>query len=148
MVLIDIENLLGTPMPTTLEVDLVLAALADLIPGFNEAQRVVACSHRAARTVSFACPTERRLWRSGPDGADLALLDVLETEHVEERFDSVTICSGDGIFASVTARIAEHGVDTTVVALKGHLAARLKLAARNVAYLPRLVALAPTQDAS
>ena len=89
MVLIDIENMAGTPTPTSLEVELVMAALAELVPGFNEAHRVVACSHRAARTVAFACQKERQRWRSGLDGADLALLEVLETEHVDERFEYV-----------------------------------------------------------
>jgi hypothetical protein len=148
MVLIDIENVVGTPTPSSLEVELVMAALAELVPGFNEAHRVVACSHRAARTVAFACKKERQRWQSGPNGADLALLEILETEHVDERFDHVTICSGDGIFAEATAWLAEHGVDTTVVALKGHLAARLELAAHHVAYLTPAAALAPTGDAA
>lgn len=149
IVLVDIENLVGTASPTSEEVEAVMAALGEVVPGFGDAHRVVACSHRAAHTVAFACPTERRLWRSGPDGADLALLEVLEDEHVDERFEYVTICSGDGIFSAVAARLARHGVDTTVVALKGHLATRLELAARHVAYLPSAgVALAPTGSAN
>jgi NYN domain len=147
MILVDIENLAGTPTPTAHDVKLVMAALAELVPGFDEAHLEVACSHRAARTVAFACPPARHHWRSGPNGADLAL-QVLEDEHVADRFEYVTLCSGDGIFTAVTARLAEHGVDTTVVALKGHLAARLELAARRVAYLPPAAALAPTGSAS
>jgi hypothetical protein len=149
IVLVDIENMAGTPSPTTGEVEAVMAALREVIPGFNEAQRVVACSHRAALTVSFACLAERHLWRSGPDGADLALLEVLEDEHVADRFEYVTICSGDGIFTAVAAQLGERGVDTTVVALKGHLATRLELAARHVAYLPlAAMELAPTGSAN
>jgi hypothetical protein len=149
IVLVDIENLIGIAWPTSGEVEAVMIALAAVVPGFGEAHRVVACSHRAAHTVAFAYPTARHLWRSGPDGADLALLEVLEDEHVAERFEYVTICSGDGIFASVAARLAEHGVDTTVVALEGHLATRLELAARHVAYLPpAAAALAPTGSAN
>lgn len=147
LILIDIENLVGSPTPTSLEVEVVMAALVGL-PGFNEAHRVVACSHRAAQAVAFACKTERQQWRSGPDGADLALLEILETEHVDDRFESVTICSGDGIFAPSVARLAKNGVNTTVVAPKGHLAARLKLAARHVTYLQPAPALAPTGDAA
>jgi hypothetical protein len=144
MVLIDIENLAGTPSPTSAEVAAVMATLAEIVPGFGEAHRIVACSHRAAHTVAFACPLVRHLWRSGPDGADLALLEVLEDEQVADRFEYVTICSGDGIFTDAAARLAGHGVDTTVVGLKGNLAARLELAARHVAYLPPAAALAPT----
>ena len=59
---------------------MVRKALADVVPDFKTAQRIVACSHHAARTVAFAFPGARHLWRSGPNGADLALLDVLENE--------------------------------------------------------------------
>jgi hypothetical protein len=149
MALMDIENLAATPSPTAFDVERVIAALAEAVPGFDDAQLIVACSHRAAATVASACPSARHLWRSGPDGADLALLEVLEDEHVEERFEYVTICSGDGIFAAAAARLAEHGVDTTVVALKGHLAARLELAAQHVVLLPpTAISIIPTGSAS
>jgi hypothetical protein len=148
LVLIDIENLAATPSPTTREVQMVIGALRDAIPGFDQAQRIVACSHHAAATVAFAFPSARQLWRSGQDGADLALLDVLGGEHVEERFSQVTICSGDGIFAASTARLAVSGVDVSVVSLQGHLSTRLELAARTVVLLPLIEELALTGRAS
>jgi hypothetical protein len=92
MVLIDIENLAATPSPTALDMELVMAELAEIVPGLAEAQVVIACSHRAAVTVAFAYPSARHLWRSGPNGADLALLDVLGNEHVEQRFEYLTKC--------------------------------------------------------
>jgi len=136
LILVDIENLAATPSPTTREVVMVMSAVREVVPGFDEAQREVACSHHAAPTVAYACPDARHLWRSGPDGADLALLDVLENERADERFVRVTICSGDGIFASKAARLGSVGVDVTVVSLEGHLAARLRLAAHSVVLLP------------
>ena len=89
----------------------------------------------------------RHLWRSGPDGADLALLDVLENERVDERFERVTICSGDGIFVPSAAWLAGADVDVTVVSLPGHLATRLQFAARNVTLLP-VASVAETGTAS
>jgi hypothetical protein len=77
----------------------------------------------------------QRVWGSGLNGADLALLGVLDNERVDDRFGHVTICSGDGIFAVSAARLGGAGVDVTVVSLKGHLAARLELAARYVRVL-------------
>lgn len=147
LILIDIENLIGTPSPTCEEVEMSEAVLRLVLPGFDAAQRIVACSHHAAHTVAFGFPGARHLWRSGPDGADLALLDVLENERVDERFERVTICSGDGIFAASAARLAAAQVDVTVVSLPGHLATRLQLAARYVTHLP-VVALASTGNAS
>lgn len=135
LVLVDIENLAGTPSPTGKEVATVVNALRDVLPSFDRSQRIVACSHHAAATVAFNFPLARRLWRSGPDGADLALLSVLDNERVDDRFGHVTICSGDGIFAASAARLGGAGVEVTVVSLRGHLAARLQLAARSVLYL-------------
>lgn len=140
MVLIDIENLAATPSPTAAQVQAVRAALGDAVPGFDQMPRIVACSHHAAGVVAFEFPGARHLWRSGQDGADLALMDVLQNEHVDERFRHVTICSGDGIFAEAAAWLACRGVDVTVIALVGHLAARLQLAARHVCYLVPTVA--------
>lgn len=135
LILIDIENITATPDPTADEVVAAIAALRRAVPGFDASQRIVACSHRAAPTVAFAFPRARHLWRSGPDGADLALLGVLENEDVDERFERVTICSGDGIFAPVAAWLGGADVDVTVVSLCGHLAMRLQLAARHVTLL-------------
>jgi hypothetical protein len=136
LILIDVENLAATPSPTFEQVELLVATLRAVVPGFDCDQKIVACSHHAAHTVPFAFPTARYLWRSGPDGADLALLDVLENERVDERYERVTICSGDGIFASTAAWLAVAGVEVTAVSLAGHLAARFQLAARQVSLLP------------
>jgi hypothetical protein len=135
LVMIDIENLAATPSPTVKEVQAVKAALGGIVPGFDDSQRIVACSHHAAPAVAFEFPGARHLWRSGRDGADLALMDVLENEHVDERYRSVIICSGDGIFAEAGAWLAGRSVDVTVIALQGRLAARLQLAVRDVQYL-------------
>jgi hypothetical protein len=134
--LVDIENLTGTPSPTCKEVETTKAALRQVVPGFDDAQHIVACSHHAAPTVAFAFGCARHLWRSGLDGADLALLDALENERVDERFSRVTICSGDGIFAASAGWLACADVDVRVVSLPGHLSARLRLAARYVSFLP------------
>lgn len=140
LVLIDIENMAGTPSPTALDVDQVKAALRTAIPDLEQAQCVVACSHRAAAVVSFGFPAALRRWRSGIDGADRALMGELSDLRVMKRFGKVTICSGDGIFTESIAAIAELGVETTVVSLQGHLSKRLKCAARSVV----LVALGDT----
>lgn len=136
LILIDIENLAGCPAPSAYEIEAVIALLRSCIPGYDDDQQIVACSHHAAPAVAFAFPSARRIWRSGRDGADLALLDVIETEGVADRYQRVTLCSGDGIFAEAVAALASRGVDVTAVSLAGHLATRLRLAARNLVLLP------------
>src|SRR4051812_22709503 len=117
LVLVDIENLAATSSPTEAEVEAVVSALRDVLPRFDCAQRIVACSHHAAPNVAFLFPPARHLWRSGPNGADLALLSVLDNERIDDRFGHVTICSGDGIFATSAARLGGSGVDVTVISL-------------------------------
>jgi hypothetical protein len=55
------------------------------------------------------------LARYEPDGADLALLDVLQHEDVAERFTHVVIGSGDHLFAEEAACLAAQQVCVTVV---------------------------------
>ena len=148
LVLIDVENMAAKSSPTARDAREVRAHLRLAIPDFDTAQRIVACSHHAARKVAFAFPRARHLWQSGQDGADLALRDVLENEHVDRRFGRVTLCSGDGIFAASIAALGGADVDTTVVAWRGRLARALELAARHVVWLPVTGWLSGTEDAS
>ena len=91
----------------------------------------VACSHHAAPEVAFGCTGYcRRRWRSGADGADLALLEVLEQEPVLGRYDAVTIVSGDGIFAEALSWLGNAGVSTTVVSNSTSLSTKSRLASR------------------
>ena len=140
LILIDIENLTATPSPTKTEVESAIAELRSAVPDYDDDQRVVACSHHAATTVAFAFAGTRQLWRSGRDGADLALLDVLKNERVADRYDRVTLCSGDGIFTDTVAWLAGRGVEVTVVSRAGGLSTRLRLAARYVTVLPAVAA--------
>lgn len=126
--LVDIENLTGTPTPTG---DAVRSWRQEYTSRFVASGDfvVVASNHLAFATVGFAWTGARHLVRSGPDGADLALLDVIADERVEKRFSSVVIASGDGIFTEAAAWLASHGVQVKVVTRPGSLARRLQLAA-------------------
>jgi hypothetical protein len=90
----------------------------------------LATSHHGARIAWLAWPNVRRLIRSGENGADLALLDVLESEHVPERFSTVIIASGDGIFADPAAALQTADCEVRVVCRHGALSRRLALAVR------------------
>jgi len=146
---VDVENLVGSPNFTELEAARVHRAYAEVAPGGRIDQLVLATSHHAAVPAWFGWPaTARRLVRSGADGADLALLDVLSKESVEARFEHVVIGSGDGIFAFEAARLQAAGLDVTVVTRRGALSRQLRFAVRDVRYIdeprarPRLVVLA------
>ena len=140
LVILDIENMAGSPNPTPAELVQIHDQLADVIDGYDDLPCIVACSHRAAPIVMFAFPKALRRLQSGPNGADMALLREMCEHRVMNRYAKVTLCSGDGIFTDEVAHLGWAGVEVTVVAHEGSLANRLRLAAA------RVVTLAPPDE--
>jgi NYN domain len=132
---VDIENLAGAPVPT---LDLVTEVqgryLACLAFGADD-QVVLASSHLGLLSAGLGWPHARYRVRSGKDGADLELIDVLEHENVAARFTHVVIGSGDGLFGHAAASLAARGVRITVVSRWGSLAHDLARVAGDVIYL-------------
>jgi hypothetical protein len=93
---------------------------------------VVACNHGAALAVGLGWPGARVLLRSGCDGADLPVLDVIANEAIGDRFACLVLGSGDGCFAQALARLGQMGLDVTVISNRRALSRRLQLAARHV----------------
>ncbi len=91
-------------------------------------------SHIGLIPVGTNWDRARYVVRSGRDGADLALLEVI-AENVVTRFESVVLASGDRIFAPAVADLAAAGVATTVIGRRGHIARALHQAAARVIYL-------------
>ena len=136
--LIDIENLLGNPRPDAESVCQARDAYESQVLVGKDDLVVVACNHGCALSVGLSYKGARLIVRSGPDGADLALLEVLDEGDVAERFDAVVIASGDGIFTDAVALLGDMRVPAIVVARPDSLARRLRLAAGG-----RLVAFDP-----
>jgi hypothetical protein len=130
--LVDLENLARNPRPCKAEVAAVRARYLDLVPTGRHDLVTVGINHGALLSAGCGWPEARLVVRSGPDGADLALVNVLRSEQVERRFDSVVVASGDGIFVDQVARLATAGCAVTVVARRRSLARRLRLAAPTV----------------
>jgi len=143
LVILDVENMVGTPNPTPAELEQVHDQLAQAIDGYDQLPCIVACSHHAAPVVMFAFPTALRRVQSGSNGADLALLREMGEHRLMSRFEKITLCSGDGIFTDEVARLGWAGVEVTVVANEGSLASRLRLAAAHVVTLAPQAELEP-----
>lgn len=133
--LIDVENLTGSPSPTPDYVRWSQLAYEALHVGPTDLV-VIAYSHHAAPSVRWEWRRARHLWRSGKDGADLALLGVIAQERVAERFDSVVLASGDGIFTDAVARLGTQGVEVTVVSRPESLSRSLRMAASRHVLFP------------
>ena len=132
---VDIENLAGAAVPTLARVTEIQSQyLASLRFGVDD-QVVLASSHLGLLSAGLGWPHARHLVRSGKDGADLELIDVLEHENIAARFRHVVIGSGDGGFSRAAAELMTRGIHVTVVSRWGSLAYELAKAADDVIYL-------------
>jgi hypothetical protein len=130
--LVDIENVCGNARPGILDVHAMREHYQELVCPVPDDHVVVACNHGAALNVGLGWPGARMMMRSGVDGADRALLSVVENEGIAVRFEGVVIASGDGIFAEAAALLAGCGLSVTVVSRERALSRRLRLAAACV----------------
>jgi hypothetical protein len=132
---VDVENLAGDQLPSLCQVREAQGLYADCL-GFGAMDQVeVASSHLTLLNAGLGWPHAHYRIRSGPDGADLALLDVLRHENIAKRFTHLAIGSGDHLFAEEVAHLAAQGVWVTVVSRRGSLSSRLALAAHEVIFL-------------
>lgn len=115
--LLDIENLLGGSRFNAAQV----AQFRDFYLLHNhvadDAHIVIATSSaQGVVEAGLGWQHTRTIFQTGHDGADLALLDVINSEHVVERFTKIVIASGDGIFAQAADAMFNQGVNVTVFA--------------------------------
>jgi len=122
--LVDIENLVGY-RHLNVEAATATAKLYRTAAAHRPGDlTVVAASHHNGFAAKAAFPEATVRWRSGRDGADLALLDALHEFNLD-RFDRVVIGSGDGIFTDQAEACQHHGLSVSVVARLGSIAERL-----------------------
>jgi hypothetical protein len=133
--LVDIENLAGAAIPSRLQVMDVQHRYARRMAVGGDDQVIMASNHLALVNAALGWPHARYRVRSGPNGADLELLDVIEYENVATRFTHVVIGSGDGMFGDAAAGLSAGGVRVTVVSLQRSLSPSLARADRDVIYL-------------
>lgn len=127
--LIDLENLVGSGHVTEETARYTCTAYAALgVVGPND-QVIVAVSHHNLWAAWYGWPHVRCEARSGPDGADLLLQEIMASERLAVRFDLAVLATGDGGFAAATAALIEAGLPVGVIAPRGRLSARLRLAA-------------------
>lgn len=135
--LLDIENLTASSLPTTAEVTTVMTLYRSIVPIGPMDQFIVAVNHKALVPAGIAFRGVQLLARSGPDGADRALVETAYVDRLGQRFDRVVIGSGDGFFTELAIWLLTQGVRVTVVSRRGSLSWRLYAAVRDsVAFEP------------
>lgn len=130
MALLDMENLVGEPLPSAEACDRVQLFVRSIWDG-AQFPVVAACSHLAAKTAAFSWPEARWKFRSGKDGADFALIEELTPGYVARRFTHIILGSGDGIFSEHVDALVAVGVAVTVLSRKAALSNKLQQAATN-----------------
>lgn len=144
--LIDIENLCGQAAVTVDRAREARAAYEKRI-AIGPHDHVVIASARASVFAAYTVwPEARRMWRDGKDGADICLASVIAHEHIERRYGSVVLASGDGGFTEFVDYLTARGTRVTVVTGGSHLSHRLSVAASKIVCL-RLPELAPLAQA-
>ncbi len=144
---IDLENLMGTAAPTPEEVRFAYAAYTLAAAPEHQDRWVLGTSHFCAQRAWLVWPTHcKRVTRSGPNGADLALLSFLEVPQNITPFSHITIGSGDGIFATKATELRSQGIEVTVVSRPSSLSGRLAAVASAVRHLMPLDSAASADD--
>ena len=136
--LVDIENLAGDSLPSLGQIREAQGLYSGCLAFGAMDQVEIASSHLTLLNAALGWPHAHYRVRSGPDGADLALLDVLRHENVAQRFTHVAIGSGNHLFAEEAARLAAQSVWVSVVSRRRGLSRQLELAAREVMFLDTL----------
>lgn len=140
LILIDIENISGGAIRTLAEARWVQRMLDSTLGLRHQEQVIIGVSKTGAIHAGPVWSSARMVVGTGVDGADHALLNVLNNENIADRFDEVVLVSGDGIFTETVATLGGHGVKVTVVAHRTSLAKRLQMAAsQTVSFAPRQI---------
>jgi len=127
--LVDLENVIGSGNLTECAVREARAAYVGRVAVGAGDHVIVATSHHNLLAAGFGWPDARHLVKSGHNGADLALQEVMAGERLEQRFGACILVTGDGGFAHSVAALIARGLRVGVIAPMGRMSASLRLAA-------------------
>jgi hypothetical protein len=129
--IIDPENLVGSGSCSEAQVSALHSEYTALAVGSSDLA-LVASSHFNQMAVAFGWMDGFHLVRSGPSGADLALIHAYREVPNMDSFDGIVIASGDGIFEDIALDAVTRGLPVTVVVGAGALSKRLRMMATQV----------------
>ena len=135
--LIDAENLVGASLLSANDVRRLCGAYLTAVPFGPFDQVILASSHASVLALQMGWPGARYKMKSGKDGADICLAEVVVEEHLEERFEHVYFGSGDGGLAPFAAHLESRGVHVTAVSRLRSLSPKMRLATTNVVFIDR-----------
>lgn len=132
--IIDPENLVGSGSCSEAQVSALHSEYTASMLGCRDLA-LVASSHFNQVPVAFGWMDGFHLVRSGPSGADLALIQAYREVPNVGSFDGLVIASGDGIFEEIALDAVRRGLPVTAVVGVGALSRRLRMMATQVIWL-------------
>lgn len=131
---IDVENLCVEPLGAGTEEALHAITTALSVGNWHEGDHVRIAA-KAVLMLHFAWHVSMQSSMhalTGPDGADLPLLEHHSPGFVADRFDRLVVASGDHIFADLVTDAVRAGVSTAVVSLPQRVSWTLWASGANV----------------
>lgn len=132
--IIDPENLVGSGSCSEAQVSALRSEYTALVVGCWDLA-LVGSSHFNRVPIAFGWMEGFHVVRSGPSGADLALIEAYREVPNVGSFDGLVIASGDGIFEEIALDAVRRGLPVTVVVGAGALSRRLRMMASQVVWL-------------
>jgi len=122
--LVDIENLLALThgQPVGLGAGAFYGSVAGVQP---EDLVTVGADQSRVFDIRSAFPAARVCSGRGADGADLALINSIDLDHIARRFDTIVIGSGDHRFLDVVYRARQRSLKVVVVSRRSSLSRAL-----------------------
>lgn len=81
-------------------------------------------------------PGVRRYAGRGPDGGENAILDDVDPDLLAQRFDALTVGSGDGRFCDIATEVRSQGLHLRVISRPERLSRRLRRLADEFVSFP------------
>lgn len=133
--LIDIENLCVSSDLTVEMVAEVRAAYFVQVNPSKDDLFVIAASHHNMEAAAFGWPGGFHGFRSGKDGADIVLAQMMLEDDLANRFDTVFLASGDGGLAPFAASLISKGCRVQAVSRIESVSWAMRFATGSVHYL-------------
>lgn len=105
-------------------------------------QYFLATGDRTKLELAFGWQDARPVFRPGKDGADDAIVEFLDIEHIAKRYTHVFIGSGDHKIQPAAKKLIEAGVKVTIVARHKHVHHSYFTIGAEIVYLDEQWALA------
>ncbi len=96
---------------------------------------VIAASHHNMQAAAFGWPGGFHGFRSGKDGADIVLAQMMVEDNLADRFETVFLASGDGGLAPFAASLMAKGCHVQAVSRIESVSLAMRFATERVHYL-------------